>query len=185
MKRTVFLPTLACVLFVSAPAWADEKSGFYLGVGLGDFSTDVDSLDDVGVDLDKDTDAAKAFIGWRVNRALALQLDYFDLDKSDGSALLDLPKGKSDLRGASASLVATLPVGPLELFVKGGWMAYELKVRRHDSVVFDKRETEPIYGGGIGFTIFKRFALRAEYEVFDIGEIEDAEAAWLTAAWRF
>jgi len=28
-------------------------------------------------------------------------------------------------------------------------------------------------------------ALRAEYEVVEISDIEDAEAVWITAAWRF
>ena len=42
-----------------------------------------------------------------------------------------------------------------------------------------------VYGVGIGLTLFERLHTRLEYEVIDIGEFDDANALWLSAAWRF
>ena len=42
-----------------------------------------------------------------------------------------------------------------------------------------------IYGAGVGVTLLERLALRAEYEVIEISEFSDADALWVTAAWRF
>src|SRR5688572_32806795 len=57
----------------------DNREGFYLGLGLGDFSSSVDSLEDFDeLDFDSDDTAMKAFGGWRLNRFVAIQLDYID-----------------------------------------------------------------------------------------------------------
>ncbi len=183
MARTRILAALFCGVLVSVPTWADENSGLYLGAGLGDFSTEINDLDDVDLDFDEDSDASRIFVGWRFNRVIAAQLDYFDF--GDSAAATNLLSIESDARGIAPSLVATLPLGPVELFVKGGWLFYDLEVTASGDEIFDESENDPMYGAGIGITLLERLALRAEYEVIDISEIEDAEAVWITAAWRF
>jgi hypothetical protein len=42
-----------------------------------------------------------------------------------------------------------------------------------------------VYGGGIGANFGEKFNVRAEYERFDIKNLDDADALWLTAGWRF
>jgi hypothetical protein len=42
-----------------------------------------------------------------------------------------------------------------------------------------------VLGLGIGATFFDRFNLRGEYERVDIDQLDDAEAVWLSASWRF
>ncbi|HEX6994164.1 MAG TPA: porin family protein [Gammaproteobacteria bacterium] len=172
-----------CSMSLTVPAWADENSGLYLGAGLGDFSTEIRELDDVDLDFDEDSDASRIFAGWRFNRVIAAQLDYFDF--GDSSAATNLLEIEADAKGVAPSLVATLPLGPIELFVKGGWLFYDLEVSADGDEIFDESENDPMYGAGIGLTLLERLALRAEYEVIDISEIEDAEAVWITAAWRF
>ena len=182
MERIGSLAALCC-LFVSGPAFADENSGLYLGVGLGDFSTEINDLDDVDLDFDEDSDASRIFAGWRFNRVLAVQLDYFDFgDSSAATGLLDI---QADAKGVAPSLVATLPLGPVELFARAGWLFYDLEVDAGGDRIFDDSNDDFMYGGGIGVTVIERLALRAEYEVIEISEIEDAEAVWITAAWRF
>jgi len=183
MDRIRILAALLCGMLVSVPTWADENSGLYLGAGLGDFSTEIDSIGDVDLDFDEDSDASRIFAGWRFNRVIAAQLDYFDF--GDSSAATNLLSIESDARGIAPSLVATLPLGPVELFVKGGWLFYDLEVTADGDEIFDESENDPMYGVGVGITLLERLALRAEYEIIDISEIEDAEAVWITAAWRF
>lgn len=182
MERIGLLAALCGVLIVGTAA-ADENSGLYLGAGFGDFSTEIRDVGDVDLDFDEDSDAKRVFAGWRFNRAIAVQLDYFDF--GDSSSALDLLPIESEAKGVAPSLVATLPIGPIELFVKGGWLFYDLEVNVGGGELLDESENDFMYGAGLGVTVLERLALRAEYEVIDISEIEDAKAVWITAAWRF
>lgn len=182
MERIGILAAL-CGMLAAGPAAADESSGLYLGAGFGDFSTEIRDIEDVDIDFDEDSDAKRVFAGWRFNRAIAVQLDYFDF--GDSSAALDLLPIESDAKGIAPSLVATLPIGPIELFAKGGWLFYDLEVSLGGEELLDESENDFMYGAGVGVTLLERLALRAEYEVIEISEIEDAEAVWVTAAWRF
>ena len=38
---------------------------------------------------------------------------------------------------------------------------------------------------GMGINFFEHINVRLEYEQFDIDQVDDAEALWLTGAWRF
>jgi len=180
MERIGILAALC--LLVSGPALADENSGLYLGVGLGDFSTEISSLDDVDLDFDEDSDASRIFAGWRFNRVLAVQLDYFDF--GDSSAATDLLDIRTDAKGIAPSVVATLPLGPVELFARAGWLFYDLEVDAGGDRIFDESQDDFTYGGGVGLTLRERLALRAAYQVIDVSENEDAKAVWITPAWR-
>jgi hypothetical protein len=81
--------------------------------------------------------------------------------------------------------VGTLPLGPVELFAKGGIIFYDVKLSTVSGDLIDSTGHDPVYGVGIGLTVFERIALRAEYERIDISEYEKPDAVWLTAAWRF
>jgi hypothetical protein len=173
----------ALALAASGPVLADENSGLYLGVGLGDFSSEFDSIRDVDIDFDESSDASKIFAGWRFNRFLAVQLDYIDF--GDAGVTLDLLNIQAETRGIAPSVVATLPVGPVELFAKAGMLFYDLEVSLNGDTLVDESGNDIVYGVGVGYTLFGRLALRAEYEIIEIDEIDDAEAFWISAAWRF
>lgn len=181
-KAWIAAVTLAA-LGVSSPALADENSGLYIGVGLGDFSNEIDSLDDVDIDFDADDDASRIFAGWRFNRFFALQLDYSDLGETNQA--INLLNVSADTTALAPSLVGTLPLGPVELFAKAGIAFYDLEISLDDNVVFDESDHDVVYGAGVGFTLLDRLSLRLEYEVYDISEFADSEAVWLTAHWRF
>src|SRR5688572_33193324 len=65
--------------------------GFYLGGGVGDFSSSVDeinsldSIDDAGIDFSDGDNAMKVFGGWNFNRYFAVQADYVDFGESSGA----------------------------------------------------------------------------------------------------
>lgn len=181
-KAWIAAVTLAA-LGVSSPALADENSGLYVGVGLGDFSNEIDSLDDVDIDFDADDDASRIFAGWRFNRFFALQLDYSDLGETNQA--INLLNVSADTTALAPSLVGTLPLGPVELFAKAGIAFYDLEISLDNDVVFDESGNDVVYGAGVGFTLLDRLSLRLEYEVYDISEFADSEAVWLTAHWRF
>lgn len=168
---------------IAGIAHGDENSGLYLGAGFGDYSSEIQDVGDVDIDFDDDSDASKLFAGWRFNRFLALELNYIDF--GDTNVGIDALEIGTDTTGLAPYLVGTLPLGPIELFAKAGVLFYDIEVTLDGAELIDERDQDVVYGAGIGLTLLGRLALRAEYEVVEISEVDDAEAVWLTAAWRF
>jgi hypothetical protein len=175
------------LLLGGGSALAQENAdGFYIGAGLGDFSTEIDNLDDVDdvdLDFDEHEDASKAFAGWRFNRFVAMQLDYYDFGESNTA--LNLLDVSADTKGLAPSVVGTLPLGPVELFARAGMVFYDVEVSLDNDPIIDESGEDPVYSAGIGVTIAERLNLKAEYEVIDIEAFDDAKAVWLSANWRF
>jgi OmpA-OmpF porin, OOP family len=175
----------ALLLPIAGPALADADAGLYLGGGFGDFSTNINNLGDVGqlIDFDVDEDATEIFAGWRFSPVLAVQLDYTDFGKSTNAVnLLDVT---TQTKGWTPSVVGTLPLGPVELFGRAGMIFYDVTVDTPNDTLVDASGNDPMYGVGVGGTVLDRLSLRAEYDRVDIDELDDTDAFWLTAAWRF
>ncbi len=178
----------ALLALIAGPAFAqsDNPEGLYIGAGIGDFSSDVDGLDavdDANIDLDDDEDATKLFGGWRFNNFVAVQLDYVDFGGSSAATeLLDIT---TDTKGIAPSVVGTLPLGPVELFGRAGVIFYDLEINAPSESLVDVSGEDAVVGVGVGGTLLERLNLRVEYERTDIEELDDADAVWLTAHWRF
>ncbi len=186
--RRLFI--FATALAFGAPVLAQDNAntdGLYLGAGLGDFSTGVEDIEDVDaddVDFDSNNNASKLFAGWRFNRFVAIQVDFIDFERSvDARDQLNIVATQSE--GVAPSIVGTLPLGPIELFARAGILWYDLEIDRDNTSLVDDSDRDPIFGAGIGVTVAKRLNLRAEYEVVEIDGLDDSNAVWLTAAWRF
>ena len=138
MSKTT-MTVAAALLALGGPALAQEDGdragdnlqGFYLGGGIGDFSAAIDDIenlgdvDDVGIDFSDGDNAMKVFAGYAFNRFFAVQADFVDFGESSG---VDTPSrtGTSDVQGLAPSVVGTLPIGPIELFARVGYIFYEV-----------------------------------------------------------
>jgi hypothetical protein len=186
---TPWIAASAAVLFAAAgPALAqDNTNGLYVGVGLGEFSTEIDEIsdiDDVDLDFDTDEDAWKVFGGYRINRFLAVQLDYYDF--GDSSVAVGTLPLTAETDGTAASVVGTLPIGPVELFARVGRIWYDVSVDFDGDTVVDESGNDNIFSAGVGFTVLQRLNLKVEYEEIELDNaIDDASAVWLSASWRF
>ena len=187
--RVIWMTTVAALSLAAGPALGqvdenDNRQGFYIGAGLGEFSSSIDGPPAIGeIDLDSDDTATKLFGGWRLNRFFAVQLDYIDFGRSSGaSGLLDV---SSDTSGFAPNVIGTLPIGFFELFAKVGMMWYDVDLDVENDPTLSDSSEDLIYGVGVGLTLVERLSLRLEYEVVDIERTNDADAVWLTAAWRF
>ena len=201
MKKAI---TVAAVLLAMAagPALAqrndrrdDDRAGrnlqgFYLGGGVGDFSSAVDEInnlddiDDVGIDFSDGDNATKVFAGWNFNRFFAVQGDFVDFGESSGFVSTSA-RGTSDVQGLAPSIVGTLPIGPIELFGRVGIMFYDVDLNLTGGRVIDESGEDLVWSAGLGIDVLDRLNLRLEYEEIDIAELDEADALWLTAAWKF
>ena len=195
MSKTMTV-TAALLALLAGPGLAQDRGGpgsegLYLGVGVGDFSSAVDEInslddvDDVGIDFSDSDNATRIFGGWRFNRFFALQADFVDFGESSGSVATSVSPGTSDVQGLAPSVVGTLPIGPIELFGRAGVMFYEIDLNLTGGRIIDESGEDPLWGVGIGLDIRDRLNLRLEYEEIDIEDLDEADALWLNASWKF
>ncbi len=176
----------ASLLLVTGTAAAANHQGLYVGAGLGDFSAKLERNDTVSttnISFDRNTSASKVFAGWRFTRFFALEGDYVDFGKS--KAAVETLGITAKTTGFAPYVVGTLPIGPVELFAKGGVLYYDLKVNGPSGRLVDASSHDAVYGAGIGFVVLQRLSLRAEYEQIDVSQFASSHSVWLTAAWRF
>lgn len=179
------LPVALFALGVT-PAFADNESGFYLGVGAGQFNVEVDDLDttdEAREAFDGDDTTYKAFGGWRFNRFIGVELAYMDLGKPEDT--IENVRVETEIDGFTPYVIGTLPLGPVELFAKVGYYFYDVKINGQSLASVDDSGEDLVYGAGVGLTLFEHLHARLEYEIIDVSEVDDANAVWLSGAWRF
>ena len=188
----------ALLTLTAGPALAQDDDdragqnlqGFYIGAGIGDYSSSVDeinsldSIDDAGIDFSDGDNAMKVFAGWHFNQFFAVQADYVDFGESSG-AVTPLLSGTSDVQGIAPSIVGTLPLGPIELFARVGMMFYDVDLNLTGGRVIDESGEDLVYSAGIGIDVLDRLNLRLEYEEIDIAALDESDALWLNVAWKF
>jgi OOP family OmpA-OmpF porin len=193
MNLKIAAAVAAVSVAAAAPAaYAAEDAGWYLGGGVGQFNAqidDVDQVDDAIDGWDEDDTAYKFFVGYRMNKFLALELDYINLGEPSGAVVPGFNVDAS-VDGFAPYVVGTIPLGRyFELNGRVGYYFYDANMRQESAangrVQFDEESNALAWGAGIGANIGEKFNVKFEYERFDIEHLDDADALWLNAAWRF
>ncbi len=186
MKRI----TALCILIgLATVASADEKKGLYVGLGVGQFDVNAEDIDDLGPiiqEFDSNATTFKVFGGWRFNPYVSVELAWLDLGSPEED--LNGTRVETDISGFAPYITGSLPIGPLEVFAKVGYLFYDLNVDVNGQEVASASGSQDdfIYGIGAGMILFKRLEARLEYEYLDASEtIDDGDALWLSAVWRF
>jgi OOP family OmpA-OmpF porin len=195
LKLSVAIATIIGCGALAPAAYAqaqEEVSGFYVGGAVGQFNAQIDDVDDVDATVDEwdaDDTAYKFFGGYRLNRFLAFELAYINLGEPSGGTI---PGANFDaaVDGFAPYVVGTLPLGPyFEVYGRLGYYFYDatfgVENEIDDRVEFDEESEDLVWGAGIGTNIGEKLNLRFEYERMDLQGVDDADALWLTAAWRF
>jgi opacity protein-like surface antigen len=194
LKLTAAIAALLPLAVVPA-AFAQEQeevSGFYAGGGLGQFNASIDDVDDVDATVDEwdeDDTAYKIFAGYRLNRFLGFELDYINLGEPSGAVVPGF-NVDSAVDGFAPYVVGTIPLGAyFEVYGRLGYYFYDattgIENELGDRVELDEESEDLVWGAGIGANLGEKLNLRFEYERFDLEGLDDADALWLTAAWRF
>ena len=176
MSKNKLLGVCALGLLLSLPttAFAGSESGFYLGAGLG--QTDVEISD-----FDESDSAYKIFGGYNFGVVplidLAVEASYVDFGNPESGPL------GVDVTGLNAFGLAGFKVGPIGLFAKAGMVAWdaELSVGAFRE---DENGTDFAYGAGARFQIGS-FAIRAEYEVYEVSDVRDLSMASASLVYTF
>lgn len=199
MRRLIIAATLFTLSSGAALAQSpDNDEGLYIGAGFGQFNVGVDDIDDTDEAvsrIDDDDNAWKIFAGWRINPYFAVELNYVDFGENSGSTGSSSAGSSGnytvDLAGFQPAIYGIFPLGPVELFAKVGYYFYDVDLALNlddideDNFSADSSEEALSYGFGAGITVFERLNARLEYEKVDTDILDDLDAIWLSAAWRF
>lgn len=184
----MLLPALGLVLFGSAAQAADN--GFYLGAAaiqakIDNIGEDFDtgSLDDFEID----NTSWKLIGGFRPIDNFAVELNYMDL--GDESRNVTGGRFDAEAKAYAAYAVGFIPIGPIDLYAKGGLVRWETEANLSLSGLqqgfrLDDDGTEFGYGLGVQARLGSLGA-RLEYEQFDVDNTDGVEMLSLGVTWTF
>jgi hypothetical protein len=167
---------LATALLLASTATLAADNGIYFGASLGDANIDIDQ----GIaQVDSDDTGFKIIAGIR-------PLDWFGVEASYvnfGEAEQGILAAESD--GISAFGVFFLPAGPVDIFAKGGLISFDTNVDVDGlGTIYREDGTDLAYGVGVQFRLLS-LSVRAEYEKFDIDDVEDANMLSIGVTYTF
>jgi opacity protein-like surface antigen len=181
----MLLPALTLALAGTAAQAAD--SGIYIGAGVSQ-----SKLDNVGNDFGTgnlndfklDSTSWKLIGGFRPIDNFAVELNYIDL--GNDSKTVGTSRFEVDGSAYAAYALGILPIGPVDLFAKGGVVRWESKASFNAPVGFrfDDKGTEFGYGVGVQARLGS-LAGRLEYEQFDVDHSDGVELLTLGVTWTF
>jgi len=199
---------VAGALLASAPAFAADDSGWYVGAGLGNFALSSESIDiseggleiNTGRDFDGSDFAFKILGGWQLNKYIAFEGEYFDggsaEDKFDFTYLgydgqLTI---KADTTGWVFSGLGILPLGDsFNVFAKLGFVMWDVDAKGVVKILGEQEsgslgsESGTDFAWGIGGTwnITDAMGLRAEYQQFEISDFNSVDLATASFIYKF
>ena len=175
-KHIISSIILTFVFSFSTSVMAGSESGLYLGGSIGQATVTAKGQTPNNDDFDfSEEDASyKIFLGYNFGIIplidLAVEGSYVDFGKPSGT-LADGTNVEIDLVGWDAFGLAALTFGPFSVFGKMGLLSWD-----SDSSFNGQSESESgsdsAYGLGAKF-ILGSIALRAQYEYFDVNELDD------------
>jgi opacity protein-like surface antigen len=165
------------LLALSATAQAADN-GIYVGVGLGYANVEIDDFDAVAEEDFKGDDVGyKVIAGVRPLDWLAFEANYVNF--GDPADTVAGAKYETEGYGITGSVLGFVSLGPVDVFAKAGVLSWDTKVNRQDL-----DGTDLAYGGGVQFRVLS-LAVRAEYEIFDIEDFDDANMLSLAVTYTF
>ena len=180
-------PLLALLSIAAAslalPAHAADN-GFYVGGSVGQSGVHFDErVEGAHIDYKADATGYKLIAGWRPLDWFAVEGDYVDL--GSGSDTVQGTKISTDVNGVTLSALGFLALGPVDVFARVGavnWNA-DVKIPSLGAKASDDG-TDFTYGVGAQFRIWS-LSFRAEYERFEVSDINTVDLATLGVTWTF
>lgn len=176
-KSLLAAPLFAALLALPVHA---ADNGIYFGASAGQSGV---KFDQQGLHYDAGATAFKAIGGWRILNWLAVEGNYVDL--GSGNDRIGGEKFETSIDGLSVSALVFLPVGPVDLYARAGALNWNADVKSPSlDIKASDNGTDLTYGVGAQFRIGS-LALRAEYERFEVSDINTVDLASLGVTWTF
>jgi len=169
-----FVFLTGALLAAPATSFAGADSGFYIGGGVGDASVDVG-------DFDESDSAYKVFGGYNFGIVplidLGIEASYVDFGNPS--------RGNADIEITALNVfgLAGLSFGPFGVFAKAGMVDWDVDFSDGTTTGSDSG-SDPAYGIGARFALGS-FAVRAEYELYDVDSDVDVEMLSVSAVFTF
>jgi hypothetical protein len=175
MRKTMLI-TAICLFAPALPALAADN-GFYLGGSVGQANIEVEDVTVTGEDFDADDTGYKLIAGFRPLDWLGLEASYVNFGEPEDTLLGNSVEVEGD--GISAFAVGFLAAGPVDLFAKVGLLSWDSRI-----VGFNEDGTDLAYGVGAQFRLLS-LGVRAEYEIFDVDDVDDLNMISIGVTYTF
>lgn len=159
------LIVLGAALWAFNTAANAADNGIYIGGSLGQSAVELDNVL-ANNDFDGEDLAYKLIVGIRPLDWLGFEAAYVNLGEPDDT--IAGQRLKADADAFTGQAVGFWAVGPVDLFAKLGVISWDSRI---GNIKTDG--TDLTYGAGVQFRLLS-LSLRAEYEVFDIDDVDDA-----------
>lgn len=195
MRKKILLAGILSMASVVAQA---ADNGIYVGASFGKASVEqrkdfVDDIDTTRVEFDSDDMGYKVLIGIRPLDWLGVEGAYTNFGNQEDTLRRTLSSTSTTVEedgefqgyGLSGFLVGYVPIGPVDLFGKAGLVSWDTKTKVKDEADWLRRDGNDLaYGVGVQFRLLS-LGVRAEYEVFDLDGIEDANLLSIGVTYTF
>lgn len=165
MKKQMFVAvTVLAAACASLPAFAEEKSGWYLGAGAGQVTAEEPDFGLKGTDT-----AFKVFGGYQVNNYVGFELAY--IDGGTPNDAIGVLYAEADIQAVQASILPSVPLSEnFSLYGRLGLLKWDADVYLQAGNSFGGYSNDGNdFSWGAGMKLAAgRFVIRAEYEQSDI-----------------
>lgn len=181
--------TLVLLILAATSAWSD--TGPYVGFSAGHTEVDVvpGEIGPVGFVIKDGDFAYKVYFGFELPGPLAVEGGFRDLGTVTDENGLTTVTSESD--GLEAFVLGKLPLGPVSLFAKGGFIAWDSKLEsrsRGGLGIPDVRLTDDgtDFAWGLGVAVgLGKFGIRGEYEQLEIDLPSDLTVVSVGLTYKF
>ncbi len=188
MKTAIRAALLCGAIFILADANA-AQSGWFIGGSIGQSQLEA-NVEDPDVpqlpsSFDENDTAWKLFGGYSWVLAKTFGLSIEGAYVNFGEPSLDFNDGRIAIEPTAFDLfgVASVDIGPIGVFGKVGYAWWDVDVDFLGES-FSDDGNDVVYGIGARFNLWS-LQFRAEYEIYDISDIEDLTMWSIGAAWTF
>lgn len=189
MRMLKWVAAVGVMSLVAGTAYADDNTGIYAGLSVGQVETDLDDgLDDV---FDGTDTAFKLVGGYRILDWVGVEVSYVDLGEiTQRGNTPGLTRFRLEESGFTASGVLYWDIATFDLFAKAGLIVSQAHLRTDTFFgAFDSSDNSADLAYGVGAQArFGNLAVRLEYEHFDLDTsagFDSPDMLSVGATWKF
>jgi OmpA-OmpF porin, OOP family len=181
MRKLVFASAL---VLAAGAAHADGPLGLYAGAGI----TRAKMEDIFHTNFNLSNTSWKIYAGLKpIGFPLGLDVDYMDLGSAAAGTFKGVAHANAKAFAAYVVGYAPIPVPNIDLYAKGGLARWQFDGNYTSPGLFAVSENGTDFAWGVGGQVhfLENFAVRLEYEHFNVREADDVQVYTLGVSYRF